>query len=303
MNKTILLLLLFLFTAVSCQQPAIVETTPTIEPTVTAVPPTATPELPLGAGFRYSNYGPWYDPGPDYWAGVGQQMAGYFPGSAPQPIWIVGTVGGQGTALNFPGQTDKPYIYFTSEDKNEEVLTLFDEMGGQVWLQVEPGGADVEELIHILLEKYGHHPSIIGVGVDVEWYGSTGEPEGMLVTDEVAQQWVAAARSHGDQYKIFLKHWLPEFMPPTVRDGLVFVDDSQGFSSLEEMVAEFTAWGETFAPAPVGFQYGYQSDQDWWGELQNPPQEIGESLLTAVPNTAGLYWVYFTVLEVFPPER
>jgi hypothetical protein len=102
---------------------------------------------------------------------------------------------------------------------------------------------------------------------------------------------------------IFLKHWLPEFMPPTVRDGLLFVDDSQGFGSLEDMVAEFTAWGETFAPAPVAFQFGYQSDRLWWDDLENPPQAIGEKLVTAVPNLAGLYWVDFTILEMFPPER
>lgn len=256
----------------------------------------------MGAGFRYSSYGPWYDPGPAYWAGVGQQMAGYFPGAVPQTIWIVGTVSGQGTVLNFPGETTQPYIYFTSKDKNEAVLTLFDDMGGQVWLQVEPGKADVVKLIHILLARYGRHPSVIGVGIDVEWYGATGTPEGIPVTDEVARQWVEAARAHGPQYQIFLKHWLPEFMPPTVRDGIVFVDDSQGLGSLEEMVTEFTAWGAAFAPAPVAFQFGYESDKPWWRKLENPPAEIGAALLTAVPNTTGLYWVDFTVLEVFPPK-
>ncbi|MBE7529355.1 MAG: hypothetical protein HND44_11930 [Chloroflexi bacterium] len=303
MNKILLLLIIVVGTAVGCQQPAATPTPPpTAEPTATSLPPTPiTP--PLGAGMRYSRYGSWYDPGPDYWAGVAQQMAGYFPSAVPQAVWIVGTVGGQGTALNFPGQTDKPYIYFTSQDKNEEVLTLFDEMGGQVWLQVEPGHADVETLIHILLERYGRHPSVVGVGIDVEWYGSVATAKGTPVTDEVAQQWVAAARSHGEQYRIFLKHWLPAYMPPTYRDGLFFIDDSQGFASLEEMVSEFTTWGKIFAPSPVGFQYGYQSDRKWWQELENPPQAIGEQLITAVPHTAGLYWVDFTVLDMFPPER
>ncbi|MCL4264654.1 MAG: hypothetical protein KJ069_15630 [Anaerolineae bacterium] len=129
MNKVTSLLMLVVLTAVSCQQPAATPTS-TGEPTATPLPPTPTPP-PLGAGMRYSRYGPWYDPGPAYWAGVAQQMAGYFPGAVSQAVWIVGTAGGQGTALNFPGQTDKPYIYFTSPDKNEEVLTLFDEMGGR----------------------------------------------------------------------------------------------------------------------------------------------------------------------------
>lgn len=290
-------------TTAGCRQAAAPAAMPTAAPTATAVPPTPTPEPSLGAGFRYSRYGPWYDPGPAYWAGVGRQMSAYFPDSVPQAIWIVSTFGGQGTSLNFPGETDERYIYFTSVDKNEELLTLFDDMGGQVWLQVEPGQASVEALIHILLDRYGHHPSVIGIGVDVEWYGSSGSPEGTPVTDEVAQAWVTAVRAHGDHYKLFLKHWLPEYMPPTVRDGLVFVDDSQGFQSFEELAAEFTAWGEWFAPAPVAFQYGYTSDRRWWQELENPPQEIGQRLLTAVPNTVGLYWVDFTVLDVFPPEE
>ncbi|NJN55641.1 MAG: hypothetical protein HC804_13355 [Anaerolineae bacterium] len=140
MIKTTLLLMLFLFcTAVACQQPPPTPTpTPTPQPTHTPSP-TATPQPVLGAGMRYSSYGPWYDPGPTYWAGVAQQMAANFPGAVPQAVWIVGTVGGAGHVAELPWANGQAVYYFTSEDKNEEVLTLFDEMGGQVWLQVEPG--------------------------------------------------------------------------------------------------------------------------------------------------------------------
>jgi len=92
-------------------------------------------------------------------------------------------------------------------------------------------------------------------------------------------------------------------MPPTVRDGILFIDDSQGADSLEELIGEFQAWAESFAPWPVGFQYGYTSDQPWWKELDDPPGDIGQAILAVAPNTAGLYWVDFTVLEIFPPER
>lgn len=90
-------------------------------------------------------------------------------------------------------------------------------------------------------------------------------------------------------------------MPPTARDGILFVDDSQQFPSLDAMIDEFATWGETFAPAPVAFQFGYRADRRWWQELDDPPGEIGERILAAVPNTEALYWVDFTVLEVFPP--
>ena len=91
-------------------------------------------------------------------------------------------------------------------------------------------------------------------------------------------------------------------MPPAARDGLYFVDDGQDFSSRSAMIRDFTAWGKAFSPAPVGFQIGYPSDRPWWREYADPPNTIGKAILDAVPETAGLYWVDFTVLEVFPPE-
>jgi hypothetical protein len=256
----------------------------------------------LGAGFRFSTYGPDYDPGPDYWASVGQEMAARFEGSTPEAIWIVGRLYGEGSLLSFPANTDDPLIQVSELDGNEEALTLFDTIGLRVWLQVEPGNAPVDELIHLMLDRYGHHPSVIGVGVDVEWYRSTDEPEGQAVTDNEASAWLEAARSHDPEYRLFLKHWEREKMPPSVRDGLLFVDDSQIFPSLDAMVEEFVEWGRAFAPAPVGFQYGYSSDEPWWSQLGDPAADIGRRIVASVPNVEGLYWVDFTVLDVFPAE-
>ncbi len=269
---------------------------PSASPSSASPPPTT-----LGAGFRYSTYGPGFDPGPAYWVRVGQEMAGRFDRSTPEAVWIVGNFSGNGTVLTFPGETDELTIGFSASDQNEAALTLFDEQGIDVWLQVEPGDAPVDQLIDIMLDRYGDHPCVIGVGVDVEWYHSTGEPEGEAVPDELAREWVAAARAHDPAYRLFLKHWEIEKMPPTVRDGIVFIDDSQQFTSLDQMVDEFEAWGAAFAPAEVGFQYGYPDDESWWGELDDPPGDIGDAILERVPNTAGLYWVDFTVRQVFPP--
>lgn len=295
-RRFFLFLLMFALYLTACTQSPEPEPTPTSLPIASPTPPPL-----LGAGFRYSIYGPWYDPGPAYWLSVGQQMAAQFPGAVPSTIWIVSTFGGAGTVFSFPGTHEDFNIHFSSQDRNEEALTLFDQTGMQVWLQVEPGEVDVAELIHIMLNQYGHHPSVVGVGVDVEWFHSDGTPEGRAVTDAEARAWVEAARSHNPAYRLFLKHWEIEKMPPTYRDGLVFVDDSQGFDSLESMVTEFAAWGAAFAPSPVGFQYGYQADERWWKELDNPPVTMGQRILDATPNTEGLFWVDFTVLQQFPP--
>ena len=257
---------------------------------------------PLGAGFRYSTYGPSQDPGPEYWLSVGERMAKRFPGSVPQAIWIVGNYSTGGTVLTFPGSDEDLRIHFSLEDGNEAALDAFDEAGLGVWLQVEPGDAPMERLIDIVLARYGDHPSVLGFGVDVEWYHSDGTPEGEAVGDTEAAAWVAAIRAHDPHFRLFLKHWETGMMPPTYRDGVVFVDDSQQFPSLEAMAAEFASWGRAFDPAPVGFQFGYPADEPWWGELDDPPTSLGEAILEGTPNTESLFWVDFTALDVFPPE-
>ncbi len=258
-------------------------------------------ERPLGAGFRYSAYGPDWDPGPAYWLRVGQEMAARFPGAVGETVWIVGRLKGDGTLLNFPVDGDHPLILGSETDENEAALDLFDRHGFRVWLQVEPGHAPVEKLIHIVLDRYSHHPSVVGIGVDVEWFESTEQPEGRAVTDAEARAWLAAARKHDPEHRLFLKHWEIGKMPPTAREGLLFIDDSQILPSLQAMVDEFADWGRAFAPAPVGFQYGYPSDRPWWSTLDDPPGDIGRAILDRVPNTEGLYWVDFTVLDLFPP--
>jgi hypothetical protein len=271
---------------------------PTASPTPS---PVRREERPLGAGFRYSTYGPAYDPGPDYWARVGREMAHRFPGSRPQAIWIVSNFSGVGTLLTFPGRYEGGLINFSTEDLNESALATFDEVGLDVWLQVEPGDAPVDELIDLILDRYGHHPCVLGVGVDVEWFHSDGTPEGQPVSDEEAAAWVTAVRAHDSRYRVFLKHWELEKMPPTHRDGLVFVDDSQQFTSLDQMVDEFAIWGSAYGSHPVAFQYGYPADEPWWGDLDDPPGDIGHAILERVPNTEALYWVDFTAIQQFPP--
>ena len=99
-----------------------------------------------------------------------------------------------------------------------------------------------------------------------------------------------------------MKHWLPEKMPPTYRDGLVFVDDSQGLGSLGAWSASSASGATTFAPSPVGFQYGYSTDKNWWGTMADPPRDIGNALISEIPNTRDLLWVDFTAYDIWPPQ-
>ncbi len=261
----------------------------------------------LRAGLRASHYGIQPFPDPDWWVDSATSMASRFPGAAPTVIWIVGVVNDEDCWLNFPapeGATPAAYprIIFSPTDDNAAYLDRFDEAGVRVWLQVEPGSADVGQLIDLMLDRYGDHPSVIGVGVDVEWYRQTECRNGCAVGDAEAAAWVERVRAHDRRYCLFLKHWLPERLPPTEREGLLFLDDSQQFVSLEAMVEEFQAWGEHFAPAPVGFQFGYPADHGWWDAFDDPPSTIGQALIEAVPNLTDLCWVDFTADQLWPQE-
>jgi hypothetical protein len=256
----------------------------------------------LGAGFRFSVYGPRTNPGPQYWARVGREMAARFPGATPTAVWIVTRVKDRGCLLNFPVTSDDPLITGSADDGNEASLRLFDSLGFRVWLQVEPGYANVEKLLRLVLDRYAKHPCVVGVGIDVEWYRSVDPDAGDPVSDDDARAWLAVARSYNPRYRLFLKHWLEEKMPPTVRDGMLFINDSQIFPSVDAMIEDFTTWAKTFAPTPVGFQYGYNTDRPWWSLMNDPPAEIGRRVLAAAPNTEVLLWVDFSVNEVFPPD-
>ena len=121
-----------------------------------------------GAGIRSSTYGRPSDPGPGYWARVGTEIAAKFPGAKPEAIWIVSRLKGRGTEMSFPVPPGgDPLITGMAEDISEPVLQLFDKLGYRVWLQTEPGWAPVEKAFHIMLDRYGRHKCVVGVGVDL----------------------------------------------------------------------------------------------------------------------------------------
>jgi len=65
------------------------------------------------------------------------------------------------------------------------------------------------------------------------------------------------------------------------------------------MISSFEDWGNHFSDAEVGFQYGYESDRWIWESLDDPPRDIGNDLIKNIPNCRGLYWVDFTIADVF----
>jgi hypothetical protein len=257
------------------------------------------------AGFRASrilnSYPNRQFPQPHYWSATAQNISAKFPGTVPGGIWIVSLYINNGTTqLNFPsGGIVLPNINFISTDQNEAYLNHFDTTGIKVWLQVEPGDANIYTLIHIVLNRYKHHPSVVGFGVDAEWYRNNAK-----VTDSAAQRWDEKVRSIDTNYTLFLKHYGQSWMPPSYRGKIMFVDDSQDFSFASNpfnyMVNEFKSWGAKFSPNVSAFQYGYPKDSVWWKSYADPVKTIGDALISNIPTTRGLFWVDFTIAKIFP---
>lgn len=256
------------------------------------------------AGARSSRYGIRPFPDPREWGELVGLIERETSSEAPALIWIVGVIvrdrGKSLCRLNFPSDGEPhELISFHGVDENEAYLDYFDKAGIRVYLQVEPGDADVEELIDLVLSRYGHHRSVVGFGVDAEWYRINGtEGWGTPIGDHSASGWEERVQSYKRDYRLFLKHWDSDWMPPRYRGDLIFVNDSQGFDSLATMKNEFLAWADTFYPNPVFFQTGYDSDRDLWSALESPVRDLHRILSEDVRQPNGFFWVDFTLRDL-----
>ena len=268
------------------------------------------------AGCRSSEYG--IDPFPtaSKWVSYVNKMSGYYEGSKGALVWIVGTIREDKSdksksycRLNFPQPAgvsvaaNSNILFSHDEDENETALKAFDKAGFSVWLQVEPGNADIDQLASIVMEKYKSHPCVKGFGVDVEWhkpYGTRGY--GTKLTDDYAEKIDKAVKKVNPAYSVFVKHWDPRWLPPTYRSDMIFVNDSQQFKSLEEMQEDFQDWANHYTPNGVMFQIGYEADRDLWKRpFKVPARDLGAYLIDGLDKNGqkrGIIWVDFTLTEV-----
>ena len=242
-------------------------------------------------------------PEPSYWVQAARWMAGKSSGAGPAAIWIVSLAGDNGESyMSFPSDGKSyPYVSFASTDYNEAPLTAFDSTGVRIWLQVESGSANVDSLIELVMARYKRHRCVVGFGIDVEWLDWKTNSGGRKLTDSLElKRWEEHVRKFDTTYTMFVKHYAKSWMPAKYRGTLLFVDDSQEFTSFSSMLSEFKTWGSTFAPSDVAFQFGYPIDSTWWKTYSDPAGYISNQLFSQIPNAVGMVWVDFTLTKVFP---
>ncbi|MCK7480228.1 MAG: hypothetical protein M0C28_25420 [Candidatus Moduliflexus flocculans] len=100
---------------------------------------------------------------------------------------------------------------------------------------------------------------------------------------------------------MFLKHFREDVMPPTVRDGIPFVDEQPDLHVPGPPGRRTRQMGPDLRPgARPGSNTATRPTRPWWGPMKDPVKEIGDRILAATPNTEMLIWVDFPVRDVFP---
>ncbi|HUU47897.1 MAG TPA: hypothetical protein VMW55_03840 [Nitrosopumilaceae archaeon] len=266
------------------------------------------------AGWRSSEYGDEYQYGhdqndSDYWINMAQKMSANFPGSTPGGVLVIGQIDGDSgsatsTSLPFPKPAGShPKVNFGTFDKIEPLLTAYDNAGLKVYLQVESGDADIPMLMDLIMDRYKHHPSVIGFGVDAEWYHEAQYPGwGRPLSDNEVNAWASQVKTFDPNYNLLLKHWDWSYLSNARPDNVLFLTNSEEIGSLSATTSEYIAWIDHFGDAQVGFQIGYPSDQSWWSNFEDPASSIMNPVLESRPNAniGAVYWVDFSVLKVFP---
>lgn len=276
-------------------------------------------------------------PGMAQWKAVTNAVANNFTSAKPTIIWIVGeSDGSTGCTLSFnPGTATGSYISWESPyvppydvQMHDDYLQYFSDNGINVFLQVEPGHADVEELIDLVLNKYSHYEAVIGFGVDVEFYKyNPSNGSNARVSDATAQAWETKVKSYNSNYKLFLKHFFTTAMPPSYRGDIIFVDDIQDMGSKSNFLRSggygMLDFADAFAPNPVMFQIGYLADWFYSGTNSGydvntnkapwcestygtDPQAIFDGLTNDLRNGTsstqdiGFVWVDFSMRKLYP---
>ena len=257
-------------------------------------------------GFRFSeggvvkNYGK--IPDGNSWVSYVNKFKKHLNSNAkPTVIVIVSYYDDNGVIVfGFPapsGVKKTSYIKFDSKDKYEKILSVFDSKDINVWLQVEPGNNDLVKLAEIVYKKYGKHSCVKGFGIDLEWWKPKGDGKGSKISDSDAKKVVNFVRKQNKKHTVFVKHWEQGFMPPSYRDGLIFIDDSQEFGSMSDVKSTFRSWAKKFKNNPVMFQIGYKADKKLWS---SDPIKFAKEIrdeVSKVNKHVGIIWVDFTMKD------
>lgn len=174
--------------------------------------------------------------------------------------------------LPFPISSENYLRADTEVDNAEPYLDKFDSNGLKVILSIQPLRANITQIIDILLSRYGHHHSIIGVNIDLEWKESEMPNH---VNNEERDIYLNELRKYNLEYKLFLTYFQNYTHFPQDDEDLVILYDGQS-DTQQNLLKHYRELAQYYNT--TGIYTGYSTS--------TPPAASLDSILIAVPDTA-----------------
>jgi len=269
---------------------------------------------PLFVGLRRSSYGlPKQNRDDAWWISRAVRFATNFPHAQPLILEVISNYQDDGsTEIEFPrpaayqGSVANMTFHRGNNVNHERALSAYDAHGVKAILQFEPGHADVATCFELAHQAFAHHSSVIGLAIDGEWFRTkvSRNRKGLAISDREARGWMEQVLRFNPSWVLVLKHFEPDHLPANYRHrNLWFVTDSQDFPTQAAWMADMRSWAAAFKGSPLGAQFGYKNDQQWWSGTPAPPVDLGRALLRDLPDYRMLLWVDFTAAHVeFGPK-
>lgn len=189
------------------------------------------------------------------------------------------------TYLPFPYPGSEHLVSISDKDRIEPYLDHFDRENHKVILSIQPGRTDPLQLIQILLSRYGHHQSIIGINVDLEWK-RTGEAN--HASNEERDAWISEIKEYDPDMQLFLTYFRDRSYFPDDDQNLVILFDGED-ATQSELLKQYQELSRHYQS--VGIYTGYKSS--------HPQTASDQRILSAVPKTRYIIHTQ----DVFPKEK
>lgn len=242
-----------------------------------------------------------------FWLNTINTLSQNASGSTPAATLVVGLDQNGNCVVRVPATnnvvTSDSSIVLTQDTSFDNLLTKLDGINARVVLEVQPGKAGLSNLANLVINAYGSHASVVGLGVDVQYKGTTSFSSSAYISKSDIKTLVSAIQSINPNLMLYVRAADADNISiDASTTDVVFVHDGKGYASSEDMVAALKAWASAFAPSPVQLTIGSPNDANWWcgADAASITSTLFNAALATGSNITGVLWQADGIVLVYP---